>query len=93
MEIEKIKNRTPFRLPAGQRLRARSRTLISMFRQPFLILREPTFSELIVLSNENADIALKEAPSNPGKVSAIVVSMGRAMKFVSGALRKWPSTA
>lgn len=74
MEIGKVENRVPFPLLAGQRLRAVSDLNLYV---PAAILDPPgvPISELIVLSNENSDIGLKEAPGAPGKVSMIVVHM------------------
>lgn len=74
MEIGRIENGIPFRLSARQRLRALSNLDLYV---PAAILDPPgtPISELIVLSNENADIGLKEAPSAPSKVSTIIVSM------------------
>lgn len=74
MKIGEIENRIPFRLLAGQRLRAVSDFDLYV---PAAILNPPgtPISELIVLSNQNAGVGLKEAPDAPGKVSAIIVNM------------------
>lgn len=73
-KIGKIENRIPFRLVAGQRLRAVSNLNLYI---PATILDPPgtPISELIILSNKNSDIGLKEATDIPGKISAIIVSM------------------
>lgn len=73
-KIGKIKNRIPFRLIAGQRLRAVSDLNLYI---PAAILDPPgtPISELIILSNENTSIGLKEAAGLSGKVSTIIVSM------------------
>lgn len=74
MKIGEIKNRIPFLLSAGQRLRARTDFDLYI---PAAIIDPPgtPISELIVLSNRNAEVGLKEAPDVPGKVSAIIVNM------------------
>lgn len=74
MKIDEIKNRIPFRLLAGQRLRARADFDLYV---PAAILDPPgiPISDLIVLSNRDADLGLKEAWNAPGKVSAIIVNI------------------
>ena len=74
MEFKGVRNRIPFLLKAGERLRAASNFRLYV---PGTILVPPgtPISELILLSNQNADIGLLEMPEAPGKVSAIIVTM------------------
>lgn len=74
MKIGEIQNRIPFRLLAGQRLRAVSDFDLYV---PAAILDPPgtPISELVILSNQNASVGLKKVPGLPSKVSAIIVNM------------------
>lgn len=74
MKIDEIKNRIPFPLPAGVRLRA----IVNFdLYVPAAIIDPPgtPISDLIVLSNQNANVGLKAALDVPDKVSAIIVKM------------------
>lgn len=69
-----VPNRSPFPLQKGQRLRANAHLKMYI---PAAILEPPgtPLSEIIQLSDQAADVELKEAPQRPGTVSAIIVVM------------------
>jgi hypothetical protein len=70
----RIDNLRPFPLAQGKRLRAVTHLTVYI---PASILEPPgrPLRELIVLSNEDADIGLRESTKHRGKISEIFVAM------------------